>query len=331
MTKEIDFMELMKNRSPLSEKDEGFHDFEKEFGEFPKYHNESWYFNFIDRPNKVYFVARLSIHMDTKKSRILCLLIIDGKRIAYFNEIPLQKLPENLEFDRKLKCYCIEPLKKWRVVFKDARVNLDVTIEGRFPVLDFAEIEDPKSVIEKYGKKLLDVAAQEHYEQPTIATGILELKKRIDKKRQVYATRNIKAFGHRDHSWGIRHWVQIDGWNWVSAQFDDMTINFYRTDLTDISPQIGAIHLKNKEITIIEKIKVKTITKDDGKTPISSTFVLTDKDGNEKIIESKTIYSVHLPLPSEMGMTEIFEQVAVFTCEGKEGDGISEYLISTRK
>ena len=326
MTKEIDFMELMENRSPLSEKDEGFHDFEKQFGGFPKYHNESWYFNFIDRPNKVYFVTRLSLHMDTKKSRILCITIIDGEKNIYFNEIPLEKIPENLEFDKKLKYYCIKPLNQWKIIFNDKKFNLDVDITGRFPVVNFGDIEDPNVLIEKYGEDFLKVAAQEHYEQPTIATGTLELKR----SGKTYETRNIKGFGHRDHSWGIRHWVQIDGWNWVSAQFEDMTINLYKRYLKSISPQMGVIYSKGKDIAIIESIEVSTITKEDGKTPVSSTFILTDKNGNKKTLESKTISSVYLSIPSRKGLTEIFEQVAIFTCDGKEGDGISEYLISTR-
>ena len=65
MTEEIDFEELIKNRVDLSEKDEYMHD----LGEFPRYHNESWYFNFIDRPNNVFFITRLSIHMDKNKSQ----------------------------------------------------------------------------------------------------------------------------------------------------------------------------------------------------------------------------------------------------------------------
>ena len=73
-----------------------------------------------------------------------------------------------------------------------------------------------------------------------------------------------------------------------------------------------------------------TITKEDKKTPVSSTFFLTDKKGNKRTLESKTIFSKYLPLKSKTGFTEIFEQVAIFTSNGKEGDGISEYLISTR-
>ncbi len=326
MTEEINFKELFEDRVPLSDQDEYMHDFAKKFGQFPRYHNESWYFNFIDRPNNVYFVTRLSLHMDTKKSRILCITIIDGEKNIYFNEIPLERMPENWEFDKKLKYYCVKPMNEWKIEFEEKKFNLHINIKGRFPVLDFGKIEDPNTIIEKYGEEFLKVAAQEHYEQPTIATGTLELKK----GGNIFETRKITGLGHRDHSYGIRHWVEIDGWNWVSAQFEDMTINCYKVRLPGITPQMGVIYSKDKENVIIENIEVSTITKEDGKTPISSTFILTDKKGNKASLESKTISSVYLPLPSKKGLTEIFEQVAIFTCNGKEGDGISEYLISTR-
>jgi len=326
MSDDLKFEELIKKRGPMTERDEYMHDFVKELGNFPRYHNESWYFNFIDRPNKVYFVTRLSLHMDKNKSRLLLLLIIDDKDKSYYNEISLEKMPTNWEFDDKLKYYCVKPMDEWRVKYEDKNVILDINLKGRFPVFNLAEVEDPKTILEKYGEELLKIAAQEHYEQSMIATGSLGLKKR----GEVFESRAIKAFGHRDHSWGIRKWVQIDGWNWVSAQFEDETINFVKSDLLGKSPQSGVIYSKGKENEIIEKIEVNTKTKEDGKTPTSSTFILTDKKGNKRTLESKTIYSKYLPLKSRTGITEIFEQVAVFTCDGKEGDGISEYLISTR-
>ncbi|MFX1340104.1 MAG: hypothetical protein ACFFDK_15945 [Promethearchaeota archaeon] len=328
MTEEINFEELIKIRESMSEKDEYMHDFSKLLGKFPRYHNESWYFNFIDRPNKVYFVTRISLNMDKNKSRIInVLLIVDDKDYPYYNEVTFEKMPTNWEFDKKLKYYCLKPMKKWRVTYEDKKINLDIIFEERFPVFNLAEVEDPKITLERMGGvEFLKVAAQEHYEQSMIATGTLDLKKR----GEVYETRNIKGFGYRDHSWGIRKWVHIDGWNWVSAQFEDETISLAKTDLLGKSPQMGAIHSKGKEFILIDKVEINTKTKEDGKTPISSTFILTDRNGNKRILESKTIFSKHMLLPSRTGSTEIFEQVAVFTSDEKEGDGISEYLISTR-
>jgi hypothetical protein len=326
MPDEINYKAFFQNKTELSNKDEYMHDYEKDLGQFPLNHNESWYFNLIDHQNNVYFVTRISLHMDTKKSRILCLLIIDGKRSGYFNDINLEKMPQNWEYDENIQYYCIKPMEQWRIKYKEKKCDLDITINGRFPVVNFGDYEDINNIIEKYGEDFLKVTAQEHYEQPTIATGTLKLKKR----GEVFETRDINGLGHRDHSWGIRNWVEINAWNWASAQFEDMTINLYKRYLKNGITQMGVIYSKGKDIAIIENIEVSTKTKEDGKTPVASTFILTDKKGNKKILESETISSVYLPLPSEKGKTEIFEQIVVFKCDGKKGYGISEYLISTR-
>ncbi|NVM52298.1 MAG: hypothetical protein HWN66_01260 [Candidatus Helarchaeota archaeon] len=311
------FMKYLEGKVELTDQDEYMHVVET----FPPHHNESWYFNFIDRPNNVHFITRLSFEMDKKRALILVLLIIDGKTFNYFTVTPVEKMPENWEFDKKLKYYCIKPMKQWRIKYEDRKFNLDVTFNARFPVFNSAP-EDPIAEIEKYGLEILDVAAQQHYVQAMIATGTLVLKKKGE-------TRNIKCFSHRDHSWGARDWVNIDAWNWVGVQFEDKWLSFVRSDVLGKNPQFGVLSTKDETIKI-EKVEVNTKTKEDGKTPVSSTFTLTDENGKTMKIVSNTIFSMHLPLPSEKGITEIFEQVAVFTWEGKEGDGISEYLISTR-
>jgi len=322
MTKENKQKKNVNNSYDLSDKDEYSHD----WGAFPPFHNESWYFNFIDRPNKVFLITRLSYHMDKKKSLILALLIIDGKAKTYFKEIPLEKMPDTWEFDTKVKYYCIKPMKQWRIKFKNSKVDLDINLEGRFPIFNSAEGTDPLAFLKEDYTKTELVFAQMHYEQPMVATGTLILKK----KGQIIETRNIKALGQRDHSWGIREWAGIDSWNWVSAQFEDETINFYKAEALGQVKQDGIIYSKCADNIKIESIEVSTKTKENEKTPVSSTFILTDENGTKRTIKSKTIFSQYLPLPSEKGLTEIYEQVAVFTCNGKEGDGISEYLSSTR-
>ena len=310
----------------LSDKDEYSHDWEK----FPPFHNESWYFNFIDRPNNVFLVTRLSYHMDKKKSLVLFLLVIDGKAKIYFQEIPLEKMPVGdacWDIDTKVNYFCVKPMEQWRIKFKNSKVELDINLEGRFPIFNSAEGTNPLAFLKEDYTKTELVFAQMHYEQPMIATGTLIMKK----KGAVIETRNIKGLGQRDHSWGIREWAGIDSWNWVSAQFEDKTINFYKAEALGQVKQDGIIYTKGADNIRIESIEVSTKTKENEKTPVSSTFILTDENGKKRTIESKTIFSQYLPLPSEKGLTEIYEQVAVFTCDGKEGDGTSEYLSSTRK
>lgn len=302
----------------ISEIDEYKHD----FGTFPAHHSESWYFNFIDRKNNVYLFTRWSMEMSNKVSTIMSMLIVDGTPNAYITRLPLEDMPDNWEYDKKLQYYCIKPMKQWKVKFEDRKYKLDVTFDSRFPVFNYLSHEDPLEALEKYGVELLDVAAQQHYEQGMKVKGTVIIKKTNE-------TRKIDCFGHRDHSWGTRDWISIDRWNWISAQFEDKTINIARIEVFGKILQSGFISTKAGN-TAVKKVEVTTKTKEDGKTPVSSTFILTDEKGKKTTVVSNTIKSLSLPLPSPKGVTEIFEQISTFTCAGKEGDGISEYLISSR-
>ena len=145
MTKEKNQKKQVNDSFDLSDKDEYSHD----WGKFPPFHNESWYFNFIDRPNNVFFITRLSYNMDKKKSLVLVLPIIDGKVRVYFKEIPLEKMPANWEIDNKVKYYCLKPMKQWRIKFKNSQVDLDVNLEGRFPIFNSAAGTDPLAFLKE--------------------------------------------------------------------------------------------------------------------------------------------------------------------------------------
>ncbi|NVM52469.1 MAG: hypothetical protein HWN66_02115 [Candidatus Helarchaeota archaeon] len=312
-------LKYIENGIEISENDEYKHD----FGSFPPHHNESWYFNFIDRPNNVFLITRWSFEMYDRRSLVMFVLIVDGKITTYFQDISVDSMLDNWEFDKRVKYYCIKPMQQWRVTFEDKKVKMDITFNARFPVFNYLSGEYPIDAIEEYGIELLDVAAQQHYEQGMKATGTLLLKKTDE-------TRRINCLGHRDHSWGTRDWVGIDRWYWISAQFEDKTVNITRVEFRGKITHNGFISSKDGNI-VIKKIEVTTETKDDGKTPLTSTFILTDENGNKHTIISHTIFTLHFPVPVKEGFTEVFEQITTFKFEGKEGDGIAEYLISTRQ
>lgn len=311
-------LKYIENGIEISERDEFKHD----FGSFPPHHNESWYFNFIDRPNKVFLITRWSFEMYENRSLLMLVLIIDGKIITYFRDFSLNDMPDNWEFDKRVRYYCIKPMEQWRVTFEDKKVKLDVTFNARFEVFNYLSGDYPIDAIEEYGIEILNIAAQQHYEQGMKATGTLHLKKTNE-------TRKVDCLGHRDHSWGTRDWVGIDRWYWISAQFEDKTANLARVEFRGKILHNGFISSKDENIAIKE-IEVTTKTKEDGKTPLSSTFILTDEKGNKHTIISNTIFTLNMPVPVKEGFTEVFEQITTFSYEGKEGDGITEYLISRR-
>ena len=324
MADSLELADLLKLVKPLNEKDEYPHHMLKvlNISEYPPNWNESWYFNFISKPLSC--ITRISFKPHDGKSRILCLILENDKPIkAYINEIsiPLNDLPEKIE-DNHCKFTLIEPHKKWHVEYIDKRLELKFDSLARFKPFDYFEGREMEEFSADY-VDLLDTAAQRHYEQACICKGSYT-------KRKTGESFDFEVLGHRDHSWGVRDWVYIDRWNWISAQFEDRTVNIARIEGKGHLLIGGFISTKEGNRPV-KDVQITTETKEDGKTPTSSTFLITDSEGQTLKVVSKTRYSIHLPQPTEFGVTEVFEQIADFETEGKKGEGISEYLISTRK
>jgi hypothetical protein len=318
---ELNIDNLLNLIKPLSPKDEFKHDMLKELAlsEYPQNWNESWYFNFISKP--ISCISRISFEPQEKRSRVLCLLVLNDKPVnAYINQVTIEGLPDVIG-DDKCRYTLIEPHKKWHIEYVDRKYDLKFDCLARFKPFDYFEGRKVKELAGEY-LDLIDTAAQRHYEQACICKGTFKQKKTGE-------SIDFEVLGHRDHSWGVRNWVFIDRWNWISAQFEDKTVNIARIEVKGHLLIGGFISGKdgNKRV---EKVEIETKTTEDGKTPKSSTFNITDQDGKTLEVVSNTRHSIHLPQPTKFGVTEIFEQIADFKMGTKKGEGISEYLMSTR-
>ncbi len=319
---ELKFEELLKLIKPLNDKDEYKHDMLKEIGisEYPPNWSESWYFNFISK--EISCITRISFNPTEKASRILFLLLLDDKPVdTYIDQIAIEGLPDEIG-NKRCNFKLIEPHKKWHIEYKDRKYEIAFDSMGRFKPFDYFEGRKMEEFSVDY-MDLLDTAAQRHYEQGCICKGTLTTRKSGE-------SMDFEILGHRDHSWGVRDWVFIDRWNWISAQFPDQTVNIARIEVKGHLLMAGFISTKDGNRPV-KDVQVTTETEKDGKTPVASKFLITDSKGEKLKITSKTRFSIHLPQPTKFGVTEVFEQIADFEAEGMKGEGISEYLISTRK
>lgn len=322
MVESLKLEDLLKLIEPLSKQDEYKHDMLKllKLSEYPKNWSESWYFNFISKP--ISCITRISFNPREQASRILCVILLDDKPVdTYIDQVKIEGLPDVIGIKR-CNYTLIEPHKKWHIEFKDRKFDLKFDCLGRFKPFDYFEGRKMEEFSTEY-MDLLDTAAQRHYEQGCICKGTLV-------KRKEGESIDFEVLGHRDHSWGVRDWVYIDRWNWISAQFADRTINIARIEVKGHTLIGGFISTKEGNKRVID-VKVETETKEDGKTPTSSTFTITDQDNKVIKVVSKTRFSIHLPQPTKFGVTEVFEQIADFDLNGAKAEGIAEYLISTRK
>ena len=306
----------------IREKDE----FKHEQRKYPEHHNESWYFNFIDFHANIHMVTRVGYRMGAKELEVMLLLVVDGDTKEYFNLVKIEGYPkEDIYGDNKVKCECLELMKKWRITYNDERCEVNVVFEGRFKPYLYMSQEDPRETLKKYGMEILKVAATKHYEQGMNATGVVKLKE----KGQVKEVRQINCYGHRDHSWGIRNWILIDKWNWMACQFDDCTINSARVEVFGKIITRGFISTAEKQEPVTN-VEVETEYGHEGNEsiPKSSSFKITTPT-RQFIIKSNTCKSLYIQRPTERGLTEVYEQIVEFEMEGKKGYGISEYMKST--
>ncbi|HUX98225.1 MAG TPA: hypothetical protein VMV49_01610 [Candidatus Deferrimicrobium sp.] len=324
MPADLNVEDLLNLIQPLNDQDEYKHDMLKQISlsEFPPNWSESWYFNFISKP--ISCITRISFNPAEKNSHILCLILLNDKPVnAFIDEVVIEGLPDNIG-NKRCNYTLIEPHKKWHIEYIDRKYELKFDCFARFKPFDYFEgrYDDMKELAGEY-IDLIDTAAQRHYEQACVCKGTFTQKKTGE-------TMEFDILGHRDHSWGVRNWIYIDRWNWISAQFKDRTINIARIEVKGHLLIGGFISTKDGNKRVMD-VQVKTETEQDGKTPKSSTFLITDQDDKTFSVISKTRYSIHLPQPTKFGVTEVFEQIADFEYEGIKGEGISEYLISTRK
>lgn len=312
----------------ITEKDEFKHVWRK----YPEHHNESWYFNAIDFDNNTHIITRVGYRMGQREIENMFLIILDkddeSKNLEYFNRFAMDSYPEDdLYGDDKITYECLEPMKKWRITYTDEKFEVDLMFEGRFSPYIYMSQEDPMEALKKYGVEILKVAATRHYEQGMIVTGTVKLME----NSQVKEKRKVNCYGHRDHSWGIRDWVLIDGWNWGAIQFENFTMNFAKARALGKVLEHGFISTKEGDERIV-KIDVETDYgfEGDEKVPKSSKFTITTPN-RSFIIISKTWKSIYITRETDRGLTEVYEQIAHFESEGQKGVGISEYMSSKTK
>ena len=311
----------------ISEKDE----FKHICRNYPEFHNESWYFNFIDFGTNTHGVTRVGYRIGAHEIETMFLLVFekddDQNNLKYLNRVQVDAFPENNIYgDDKIKYECLEPMNKWRLTFNDANFEVDVVCEGRFSPYIYMSQENPLEALKKYGMEILQVAATRHYEQGMKVTGVVRRKE----KGQIKEERQINCLGHRDHSWGTRNWLLIDKWNWIACQFEDWTINASRVEVFGKIIEQGFISTAegHERITNVE---VKTEYGDGGNAsiPKSSIFNITTPVRQFTLV-SKTWKSLYLERPTDRGVTVIHEQIVHFEMGGKKGYGISEYMLSSR-
>ncbi|MHA1784575.1 MAG: DUF7065 domain-containing protein [Candidatus Helarchaeota archaeon] len=294
----------------ITDKDEHLH-----APQYVPHWRESYYFNFMDPKNNIFGVSTMGYMPNEKASHYFSVLYVDDK---LYSHVGYQKLNDESDYkenptDGKSSFTLIKEHDTWKVGLKKRKFKLEFTWKARFPVYQYPG-----------GWKIPKILEQEHYEQSGVVTGIVKLKDG--------QTREIKGFGHRDHSWGIRDWIYIDNWYWTSVQFEDgkKALNCWLNIVGDKKYVHGFISTKEKNVGIRD-IFVEVKYKDSNLNhPQEATFKLIDEKKQEHTLKAETKYLMTLPQSYKDGIAYINETISKFEMDGEIGHGVAEYLRSER-
>jgi hypothetical protein len=313
-------------------------------------YNDSWYFNFFDKEQKIGGFTRIGRLANQQKTNGILFLFYGEKEVLMlFNEDSLPGGSEDIK-SGPMHYEIIEPLKRLRIVgsgkflrvenprdlmdrnallskvtdkdFVD--VNVDVVFDGLSEIHNFGNIYArglASRMVEK-GFGLRDLAevrkvASEHYEQVGAYSGTIEVgSRKID----------FNAVGHRDHSWGIRDWSAPSGWTWLTMQFGtEVALNLSRVQIGKVDIFNGYISRGGRNYPY-RKVELETEFEQDGLTQKNIHFSVQDTGGFTMDVEGNAINVV--PLVQEDGgkRSLVNEAMAEYRWQGRTSLGIAEYL-----
>jgi len=135
-----------------------------------------------------------------------------------------------------------------------------------------------------------------------------------------------RARGNRDKSWGPRRWGGPTMWRWFSINIgDDLHFGGIR-----IGTAAGDLHRgwvwREGEATSVRRWDLRTEVAEDGLTQRAVDLEVRDKKGRVHGLRGELLRVAPLRSERDGAVTLVNEGLARWTCDGRVGYGIAEYL-----
>lgn len=305
-----------------------------------KNYNESMYFNVFDPAKKIGGWFRVGNRVNEGYAEMsACLYLPDGRVGFMFNR---PKIDNNDELNAGgMRVEVIDPFKRLRVTYDGKILLLSKPLEMAHParafknnpLVDCKVALDYRGIAPMYGGRLVredgsDVPidpeksfAKAHYEQHVAAAGSFDI-----------GTEHwdLNGFGLRDKSWGPRYWQSISWYRWLPMNFGadfGMMISIIGSD--DGAVRRSGMVLRNGEYVMINDARIESEWDANYYQTTLKAWAKTDE--REYVVEGKVISMI--PLRNRRTrddgtelVTRITEGMTEYTCDGKTGYGLSEYL-----
>jgi hypothetical protein len=303
-------------------------------------YNESMYFNVFDPTRRVGGWFRLGNRVNEGHAEMsICLYLPDG-RIGFMFARP--NIDNNNELNAGgMRFQVVEPFKRLRVTYDGTVCLLSNPLEMAHPSKAFknnplvaCKVDlDYRGVAPMYGGRAVkadgsDVVvdpeksfAKAHYEQHCAASGSFELG----------AERwEVNGFGLRDKSWGPRYWQAISWYRWLPMNFGaDFGMMISLIGSEDGTIRRSGMVLRDGEYVMIRDARLESEWDENWYQTKLRAWAKTDE--REYVVEGKVISMIPLRNRRKQDdgtelVTRITEGMTEYTCDGKTGYGLSEYL-----
>ncbi len=240
-----------------------------------------------------------------------------------------------------MRVQVVEPFKRLRLTYDGKILLLTNPLEMAHPSRAFknnplvdAKIDlDYRAVAPMYGGRPVqqdgsDVPvdpeksfAKAHYEQHIAGSGSFE----IGGQRW-----EIDGFGLRDKSWGPRYWQNISWYRWLPMNFGaDFAVMISLIGSADGQVRRSGMVLRNGEYVMIRDARIESEWDENWYQTKLRAWAKTDE--REYVIEGRVTSMIPLRnrRKREDGtelVTRITEGMTEYSCDGKTGYGLSEYL-----
>ena len=303
-------------------------------------YNESMYFNVFDPVKKVGGWFRLGNRVNEGYAEMsACLYLPDG-RIGFMFGRP--KIDTNDELNAGgMRVEVIEPFKRLRVTYDGMICLLRNPLEMAHPSRAFknnplvaCKVDlDYRGIAPMYGGRPVlpdgsDIPidpeksfAKAHYEQHVAATGRFEI------GDEQWA---LDGYGLRDKSWGPRYWQNVLWYRWLPMNFGpDFGMMISIIGRQDGAPLRSGMVLRDGAYAMITDARIESEWDENWYQTHLRAWVKTD--AREYEVAGKVISMIPLRNRRRRDdgtelVTRITEGMTEYTCDGKTGYGLSEYL-----
>ncbi len=267
--------------------------------------NESYWFPIYDPKSGVGVVTRIGILPNQNEANLWLFITRDGEVVHNATDLHCQ-IPQGDIDDLTLKnvsYQCLEPLRKWRLLYRGEDCGFDLTWQAICPVYQYPF--PPGTSADQ---------APRHLEQSGRVSGTVA----IGNRRY-----NLDCFGHRDHSWGgERDWSKMPTWSYVSCEFSEtLSFNTVKISFAPESHFKVGFFWDGCDVMGVSDLDVDLETDAQGRNQTGLSMWLVNEKGKRYEVTSKVL----AVCPVTIGNTQVNDAISEFRTGDLTGYGIIEY------